>query len=82
MAAITFFYCTLEEYFLDKLDFPCFHGVSEGTIIAALVCIFTGIFGQDFWLTKIKIFTDEGICLNILFTYLFLFVSLLFTFLR
>ena len=54
MAGVTFFFCTLEEYHLDRLDFPCIHGVSEGTLMQLFVCIFTACVGQDFWITEIE----------------------------
>ncbi len=78
IAGITFFFCTLEEYHLDRLDFPCFHGVSEGTVIAALVCIFTGIIGQDFWIREITIL-GINTHYNKITLYSFLFFSMLFT---
>jgi ethanolaminephosphotransferase len=56
MAAHTFYLCTWEEFQTDRLDFPCFHGVSEGTFMAMITMLFTAIIGQDFWLTPVEIF--------------------------
>jgi ethanolaminephosphotransferase len=56
MAAHTFYLCTWEEYQTDRLDFPCFHGVSEGTFAAMGTMLFTAFVGQDFWITPVDVF--------------------------
>lgn len=58
MASINFFLCTWEEYITDRLDFPMFHGVSEGTFIASAACIFTAIVGQNFWTGHVFLLGD------------------------
>jgi hypothetical protein len=78
MAGVTFFFCTLEEYHLDRLDFPCFHGVSEGTVLQLIVCIFTGIVGQNFWLTQFD-FIGIKTTFNYIALYSFFSVSMLFS---
>jgi hypothetical protein len=52
---IQFFLCTWEEYHLNTLDLPCVNGVNEGTLIVCGSMIITGVFGQDFWLTRVLI---------------------------
>lgn len=78
MAGVTFFYCTLEEYHLDRLDFPIIHGVSEGTVMQLFVCIFTACVGQNFWLTQLEIFGIK-IAYNHIALYSFFTVSMLFS---
>lgn len=82
MAAHTFYLCTWEEYQTDRLDFPCFHGVSEGTFLAMITMLFTAIIGQDFWLTDIKILGNiyplnvVYVCSVTLFSLIFSLISL------
>jgi hypothetical protein len=78
MAGVTFFFCTLEEYHLDRLDFPCFHGVSEGTVLQLFVCIFTAIVGTNFWLNEIELLGNK-ISYNYIALYSFFSVSMLFS---
>lgn len=78
LAGVTFFFCTLEEYHLNRLDFPCIHGVSEGTMMQFIICIFTACVGQEFWLNELQMFgtktTYNYIALYSIFT-----VSMLFS---
>ncbi len=53
---MTFFFCTLEEYHLDRLDFPMINGVNEGALLASSLLIFTGFQDEDFWIGNIKLF--------------------------
>ncbi len=49
MIIIPFFLATLEEYYTGELNFPEFHGVSEGTLIACFAMSMTGFYGRDMW---------------------------------
>jgi ethanolaminephosphotransferase len=79
MTSINFFACTWEEYQTGRLDFPCIHGVSEGTFLSAAIVIFTAIVGQDFWLIPVEMFGSEHRLSNLFVSVFFIF-SLLFVF--
>lgn len=81
MAGITFFVCTLEEYHLERLDFPPINGVNEGTLVASAVLIFTGFKDENFWLQTTNLF---GFYLkyNQVLVYAFFLASMVFAFLR
>ena len=78
---MTFFFCTLEEYHLGRLDFPFINGINEGALLASLVLIFTGFADENFWVTSIKI---QGYYLkyNQLIAYIFFIISFGFTLFR
>lgn len=63
---------------MDRLDFPCIHGVSEGTVFQLILCIFTGCIGQEFWTSEFDAIgiktTNNYIALYTVFT-----VSMLFS---
>jgi len=81
IGAMTFFFCTLEEYYLERLDFPVINGVNEGALVSAIILIFTGFQKENFWLTNIKVL---GFYLkyNTFVTYIFFMISFCFSIYR
>jgi len=77
LASIQFFACTWEEYHTNRLDFPEFHGVSEGTFIASGIMLTTAGVGQQVWLTPINILGNYYKFSNV-FVSCFFFFSMLF----
>ncbi len=55
MICVPFFLNTWEEFYTGELNFPIFHGVSEGTVIACIVINLSGFFGKELWLSKVSL---------------------------
>lgn len=53
---IAFFMNTWEEYYTGELNLPIIHGVSEGTIIIAIVMSLSGLYGKAFWVQHMVLF--------------------------
>lgn len=51
--AFPFFMCTWEQNITGFLYLPVINGVSEGSLLALIAMIFTGIMGQDFWVIEV-----------------------------
>ncbi len=49
LICIPFFLCCLEEYHTDTFYLPYINGVNEGALLIAIILVFTGFVGQDFW---------------------------------
>ena len=61
VAALPFFFSTLEEYYTDCLYLPPINGVNEGGLFAVLTMVFTGFVGNDFWANSVILFGEEFI---------------------
>lgn len=65
MITVPFFLNTWEQYHTGALYLPIIHGVSEGTVLIAIVESISGIWGSKFWYRKINLF-GNGIQFNTL----------------
>lgn len=57
----SFYYATLEQYYVGTMRLPMINAVSEGTVIGTGVYIFTGIYGNAIWVTPCLDITWVGI---------------------
>ena len=64
---MTFYFCTLEEYYIGGLFLGPFNGVSDGSVLFIVLFLTSGIFGNDIWLVPL----DVPIIGTYSFSYLF-----------
>lgn len=51
----SFYFCTLEEFYIGGLFLGVGNGVTDGSLILISLYIFTGIKGQEWWLQMLDI---------------------------
>lgn len=68
----SFYFCTLEEYYIGGLYLGNFNGVTDGSALLIGIFFATGIFGNEMWLTPIDVPNYGPIALSQLFVYVIL----------
>jgi len=43
IAAMPFFFITMEQFYVGELNLPVINGVDEGSLALAIVCCYTGL---------------------------------------
>jgi hypothetical protein len=51
----SFYFSTLEEYYIGGLFLGPFNGVTDGSALLISIFLFTGIFGNDIWLQTVTL---------------------------
>jgi len=50
MSTVSFYYLTIEEYYLGKLTLPALSGPDDSSLVISGLCFYTAYMGSDFWL--------------------------------
>ena len=50
MSTVSFYYFTLEEYYLGKLLLPAMSGPDDTSLFISGICFYTAYYGSDMWL--------------------------------
>lgn len=52
MSTVSFYYLTIEEYYLGKLHLPMYSGPDDTSLFISGICFFTAYVGSDYWMTE------------------------------
>jgi len=56
MSTVSFYYLTIEEYYLGKLTQPAIAGPDDSSLIISGICFYTAYMGSDIWLKEADFF--------------------------
>lgn len=56
MSTVSFYYLTIEEYYLGKLYLPALSGPDDTSLFISGVCFYTAYVGSEIWLTEADFF--------------------------